>query len=93
MDLDVDDLRGDSEVTPVWRDGRIEGLQLNNIEQNEYARELGLEEGDVVVSVNGIKIRSIDEAFTVANRLQRAPTVRVEVLREGKSRTLTYNVQ
>ena len=92
-DKDIYEVLGDGKVSPVWKDGRVEGLQLSNVAQNEYAKRLGLEEGDVVVSVNGVRIRSVDEAIALAGRLQRAPTRRVQVLRDGKPKTLTFSVR
>ncbi len=92
-DKDIYEVLGDGKVSPVWKDGRVEGLQLSNVAQNEYAKRLGLEEGDVVVSVNGVRIRSVDEAIALANRLQRAPTLRVQILRDGKPITRTFSVR
>ena len=80
-------------ITPAWRDGRVQGLQLENIGENEYAKRLGLEEGDVVTSVNGVQIRSLDEAFNLAAKLQKAPVIRVEVTRGGRPQTLTYRLR
>ncbi len=83
----------DARVTPAWRDGRVQGLQLENIGENEYAKRLGLEEGDIVTSVNGVQIRSLDEAFNLATKLQRAPVIRVEVMRGDTPQTLTYRLR
>lgn len=83
----------EARITPAWRDGRVEGLQLENIGENEYAKRLGLEEGDIVKSVNGVQIRSLDEAFNLATKLQKAPVIRVEVTRGGEPQTLTYRLR
>jgi general secretion pathway protein C len=90
---DVTDLLGDAKITPVYRNGRPDGLEVTNIAQNEYAKKVGLQEGDVVMSVNGVKIRSLDEAYDLANRLQKASTLRVEILRDGRPMPLTFNLQ
>lgn len=90
---DPSELLGDAKVTPVYKDGRPDGLEVRNIAENEYAKRVGLEEGDVVVSVNGVKIQSLDEAYTLAGKLQNAPTLRVEILRDGRPRTLTFRVR
>lgn len=92
-DKDVSELLGDSTVTPVYKNGKVEGLQVTNIAQNEYAKKVGLREGDIVMSVNGVKIRSVDEAYELANRLQKASTLRVDILRGGRSVPLTFNLQ
>lgn len=82
-----------AKVTPTWKDGQIQGLQLENIAGNEYAKRLGLEEGDVVSSVNGVRIQSLDQAFGLATKLQKSPVIRVEVVRDGRPQTLTYRLK
>jgi len=93
QDKDPLEMLGQGRVTPAWRNGQVEGLQLQNIAQNEYAKRLGLQEGDIVRSVNGVRIRSMDEAMRLAAKLQQAPVIRVEVLRNGKTQTLTYRLR
>ena len=82
-----------AKVTPTWKDGQIQGLQLENIADNEYAQRLGLEEGDIVSSVNGVRIQSLDQAFSLAQKLQKSPVIRVEVMRDGTPQTLTYRLK
>jgi type II secretion system protein C len=90
---DPSELIGDAKVTPVYKDGRPDGLEVRNIGDNEFAKRVGLEEGDVIASVNGVKIQSLDEAYKLAGKLQNAPTLRVEILRDGRPRTLTFRVR
>jgi len=82
-----------AKVTPTWKDGKIQGLQLENIADNEYAKRLGLKEGDIVSSVNGVRIQSLDQAFSLAQKLQRSPVIRVELVRDGRPQTLTYRLK
>ncbi len=93
QDRDPYEMLGQGRITPAWRDGQVEGLQLQNIADNEYAQQLGLKEGDIVRSVNGVSIRSMEEAASLAVKLQQAPVIRVEVLRDGKPETLTYRLR
>jgi type II secretion system protein C len=93
QDRDPYEMIGQGKVTPAWRNGQVEGLQLQNIGDNEYAQRLGLQEGDVVRSVNGVRIRSMEEAMSLAQKLQQAPVIRVEVMRGGKTETLTYRMR
>jgi type II secretion system protein C len=92
-DKNVSELLGDSTITPVYKKGKVEGLQVTNIAKNEYAKSVGLQEGDVVMRVNGVKIRSLDEAYDLANKLQQAPTLRVEIMRNDRPTTLTFRVR
>jgi hypothetical protein len=80
-------------VTPVYKDGRVQGVQVKNVEQDEYARTLGLKEGDVLLTINGVKIRSLDELSAVMDKFQNARTMRIEVLRNGIPTTLTTRIQ
>jgi len=92
MNKGLEEIIGEGKVTAVWKDGQIEGLKVTNIARNEYAQTLGLRENDVVVSINGVPLRSTDEALALAEKLQKAPVVRVQVLRNGRPEVLTYRM-
>ena len=90
MDRDPYEMMGTAKVAPAWKDGQVQGLELTNIAGNEYAERLGVRDGDIIVAVNGVKIKSLQDGIDLANRLQRAPVVTVEILRDGEPEVLTY---
>jgi predicted metalloprotease with PDZ domain len=65
------------------------GLQVQEVEPGSPADEAGLEEGDVVKSVNGRPVRSETE-FEVANDSVKADVpVKIAIVRDGTPQTLT----
>jgi predicted metalloprotease with PDZ domain len=65
------------------------GLQVQEVEPGSPADEAGLEEGDVVKSVNGRPVRSETE-FEVANDSVKADVpVKIAIVRDGAPQTLT----
>ena len=77
-------------VVPVHRDGRMFGFKLYRIRNGSPYHRLGLRNGDVVQRINGIAIRSPEQAITVYNRLRKADRITLQVRRQGTPRTLRY---
>lgn len=71
-------------------DGGIIGAQLQNVVDGGSAAKAGLQEGDVVLSVDGRLVRSADELAVSIQRHLVGDEVEVAVLRDG--RTLTVHV-
>lgn len=66
---------------------RIEGLRLGTV----YT-DLGLQDGDTIVRVNGTFIDSPQRGWALFAGLQQTETFVVEVHRRGRTRTLTFSV-
>jgi hypothetical protein len=74
--------------------GKPAGLMLKDITAGSYAARSGLEPGDIVRSVNGVPVHSRQDAITyVRGPGKDAPRYVVEVERNGRILTRTYNVK
>lgn len=89
---DPSELRGAS-VRLHEVDGEPVGLALSGVRAGGPLAEIGLRNGDVLVSVNGITVHDADGAIDALTRLRAASNLRVRILRGGAPRTLTYRVQ
>lgn len=69
------------------------GFLVREIQPNSLYEKLGLRVGDVLRSVNGRPINTVDDAMKVYQALSTARDIRVEVVRGGRSEQLTYNLQ
>ena len=69
------------------------GLALSNIKPNSIFRRMGLRNGDVLKSVDGQQIRSVDDALKLYESLKSADNVTVELQRRGRDRTINYNIR
>ncbi|UCD57825.1 MAG: hypothetical protein JSV16_01565 [Candidatus Hydrogenedentota bacterium] len=80
-------------ATPNIVDGKPTGIRVDGVGSDPILNQSGLQPGDVVKSVNGIRTNSFDEVFGLAERLQNAPEIRVVVERDGRHRTLVYKIR
>jgi general secretion pathway protein C len=69
------------------------GLSLSNIKPNSIFRRMGLRNGDVLKSVDGQQIRSVDDALRLYESLKNSDSVTVELERRGGNRTINYNIR
>jgi general secretion pathway protein C len=69
------------------------GLALSNIKPNSIFRRMGLRNGDVLKSVDGQQIRSVDDALRLYESLKSSDNVTVELQRRGSNRTINYNIR
>lgn len=69
-----------------------EGVYVAKAYEDNPAYEAGIRQGDVIISVNGVKLNSSrDLTLTIAN-LRVGSNVNVEVIRQGKNKTFTVKL-
>ncbi len=73
-------------------DGKPQGLTAQNISQIPFARELGLQDGDIISEVNGIPIQSIPQIVQMAPQFQGVRQFNVKILRNGQVVPLTIDL-
>src|SRR6056297_3619844 len=69
------------------------GMQVHWIAKDSLLKELGVQKGDIVRSVNGIPMTNMGDISNAINSLMGGTNFDVEVLRDGKSVPLTYVVR
>jgi hypothetical protein len=69
---------------------KIRGVQIRKL--SGRVRQFGIDEGDVVISINNIKVTGMANAKKVGSRLYKrgARNFRAEILRQGRIITRTY---
>ena len=91
---DVSKLMTQVKITPkMGEDGQQEGLSMSNIKPNSIFRRMGLRNGDVLKSVDGQEIQSVDDALKLYDSLKSANKVAVQIQRRGTERTIEYNIR
>jgi general secretion pathway protein C len=56
-------------------------------------QQIGLQEGDVLQTVNGLNLYTPQEALQAYQQLQTESTVRINILRNNRPTTLTYELR
>ena len=85
---DVSKLMTDIKIQP-----NDDGLALSQIKPNSIFRRMGLRNGDVLKSVDGQAIHSVDDALKLYESLKSADSVSVVLQRRGTERTINYNIR
>ncbi len=75
------------------RRGPAEGYEVEVLPRRHLATHLGIEEGDIIRTVNGEMITSRERALELLQEVQEEEEVLVEVEREGEKLQLEYRIQ
>lgn len=74
-------------IRPIAR-----GMSISGIRSNSIFRRLGLRNGDVIVGVNGEKLKSVEDALSLYHGLQTGSQVTINLERRRRPVTITYAI-
>ena len=89
----VGSLSSQATVTPYFVQGQQQGFRLSQIRSGGVLQQIGLQEGDVLQTVNGLHIHTPQEALQAYQQLQTESTVRINIMRSNRPTTLTYELR
>ncbi len=94
LEAKYDDLASKVDVRLVKdANGNVQGVQASNLASTPLAGKFGFQEGDVVQSVNGQKVDSLDRVYDIVEQNRNASTFRVQLLRGGRPQVFTYHLR
>jgi len=73
--------------------GNVTGITSQNFASVPLASEIGLQNGDVVNTVNGIKIDSDQKLMEIFQKFGNASTFRLGITRNGQPQMLTFKLE
>lgn len=86
----------------IWKDiaiddykenGILVGFKIRRINRNSVFAKLGLRAGDIIKSVNNIKMTSYSNAFKVYKRLGKTRDLSFSILRDNNEMELEYEIK
>ncbi len=80
-------------IVPQQRGGQVMGVKLYGIRRNSLLGQLGMQNGDLLRTINGYDMTSPDSALEAYSRLRNADNLTVAVERRGKNLNLSYHIQ
>lgn len=80
-------------AVPNFVDGKVNGFKLFAIKPGSIYEQLGLQNGDIVLKVNGIALDSPAKALELYGDLQNLTELTIDYEREGSRRTTRYTVR
>ncbi len=92
LGVQIQDLSIAKEADPEkTKDVKInEGVYVGGFAEMSPAKQAGIQEGDVIVAINGVKVRTSGEVQDQVNRFRPGDKVKVDVVRAGA--TKSYDV-
>ncbi|MBB4035107.1 Do/DeqQ family serine protease [Dysgonomonas hofstadii] len=70
-----------------------EGAYVGGFAEMSPAKQAGVEEGDVITSVNGVKVRSVSELQDQVNRFRPGEKVKLEVVRGSATKSFDVTLK
>ncbi len=83
-ELDIEALGRSCRVVPAFEQGRAIGFKLFGIREDSVFARLGLQNTDVVVAINGMRLDSPEHAEAAAEAVRTATTLNISVRHQGK---------
>ncbi len=80
-------------IVPSFHNGKANGFKLFSIRPNSLYSKIGIQNGDIVQKINGYEINSPDKALEIYSKLKDAQGITVDLVRRGKSKTLSYSIR
>jgi len=80
-------------IIPHEENGRVVGVKMYGIRRNSLLGRLGIQNGDMMRTINGYDLSSPDSALEAYARLRNADNLSVAVVRRGQPMTIDYNIQ
>lgn len=89
----MDKVLTDARFTPYISDGKLSGFKVSEIKSKGVFSLIGLQDGDVVLSINEYKLDSPGKVAQILGGLKGESEVKVDVLRGAQPRTLRYQIR
>jgi general secretion pathway protein C len=80
-------------VIPHEENGRTVGVKLYGIRRNSLLGRLGVQNGDMLRTINGYDMASPDSALEAYARLRTADHLTLSIVRRGQPTTIDYNIR
>ncbi len=86
-------LMGQVQTSPNIVGDKPSGINIDALGSDPMLSQSGLKPGDIVKSVNGLRVNSLEDVLGSSDRFQNAPEIRVVVERDGRHTTLVYKIR
>lgn len=80
-------------MRPKMEDGACVGYEVRRIKDGSIFEDIGLQKGDVLQTVNGMNLSNPEDAFRVYKSLIGETSFNIDLLRNGQTTTLNYEIR
>jgi general secretion pathway protein C len=86
-------LIGIAAVSPKMEGGQSVGMEIRGVRPNTLLTKLGIQNGDILESINGESLSNPDAALGAYTTLRTADKFNLSIRRGGRSMIINYNLQ
>ncbi|MBF0573316.1 MAG: PDZ domain-containing protein [Desulfamplus sp.] len=90
---DINGLMSQVRAKPHFTGGNPDGILLYGIKQSSMFKEMGIQNGDIIMGVDGKEITSVDDAISLYDRLKNSSDLKMQIRRRGQVKELLYHVE
>jgi type II secretion system protein C len=87
----MEDVFRQATIEPYVKNGETEGLKITGLQTTPLAGLFGLRNGDIIQAVNGQRLTNKQKAFQVLQKARTQPKIRMQLLRDGKTKDLSFD--
>jgi len=87
------DLMSQARAELYFKEGRPEGFQLSQIQEGSLLKSAGFQDGDVIRSVNGQEVRSLEDAIALYQKFGDGDSFVIGILRGERAKTLNVKLK
>ncbi len=80
-------------ILPHFQNGKPDGLSFTSIKPNSIFAKMGLRNGDIILGVDDQQIETVDDALDLYQRLKSSSQVRLQIKRQGRQKTIEYDIE
>lgn len=83
-------------ATTAYQQGKSVGLRIGNLSKSPFGGLIGLQNGDVIVSINNIPTQTMDERLAIYKNitsLKIGNTITIKLIRRNREVTITYTLE
>jgi len=80
-------------IVPNFSEGKPDGFKLLSIKRGSIFDRLGLRNGDVIRSINGVPLDNPQKVFEVYGELESGQSIAVDILRGKREQTFNYELR
>jgi general secretion pathway protein C len=90
---DLASLANEAKAIPNMKNGEFNGFKLYAIRSTSVFAQIGMKNGDILQTVNGEKIDSLEKAMGLLTTLNSASSMQIGLQRRGQSVNMDYSIK